>query len=320
MASRLESLPIELADTTFDQLCLLNILRLMQCNSSLKNLLDFRLYSNIKARNKAMFWACTHNHTSMIQKLIARYEAPASTVVIPVRIAQNVTPVKVLTLNLVVRKFKDITVPTVVSSAAPMPYSQRQLLALLLGAVRRSQLDLTRRQLNQTLVILIMSNAPLDFITAVLDLGASPNYIHRSVNNSVTCPLSAAILGNSAFLFSLLVEKGVGIHGIDYRAPGIMPLHFAVFAASHVLPKSGPAMMKICLGEGVDINQRTPVWGPIGMFHYTTIPVDIFLGSIREWSRGEGEDESLLPAEALRYLLDNGASLERQPEDLEDAL
>ena len=349
MASAIESLPAELADIIFDQMHLVDISRLMQCNKGLRMSLESRLYNSIDARNRAMFWACTHNHINLIQKLITDYHASASTLEIPAknqdevesyyyRRLPSVSPiVKVLTLNLVARRCHVGAFELLLRLGACVndhdssvsPYQpwfllrrlcrppKRRLLVLLFDAVASSRISLTKRQLDQILVLLVASDAPVDLIISVLDLGANPNYNHPYVTHSMVCSLSAAILRNSNSLFTLLHERGANIHGTNHRVLPSIPFHFPVFAAAHVIPRFGLAMMKLCLDKGADINQIARVKASNFRNSYTTTPVDIFLSSIRDWSPGEDKHGATAPADGLRFLLDNGASLDRQSEELE---
>lgn len=149
-----------------------------------------------------MFWACTHNHTGVIQKLITRYEPSASTVEIPARILHNIitdyrgrltgvsATIKVLTLNLVIRKCHVKAFELLLELGAfvntrdsrVLLYQSRSLVRrlcrpprrnlfiLLFDAMARSQVNLTKPQLNRILILLITSDAPLDLIATVLDL------------------------------------------------------------------------------------------------------------------------------------------------------
>jgi len=337
MECAIESLPNELMDNIIGHVDHIEISRLMQCNSSLKKRLEPQFYSSDEARNKAMFWACTHNQTTVIRTLVTNYASSASTVDLPS--IYYPYRVRVLTLNLVVRKSLSEAFNLLLELGALVnncnigvsqyqPWfllrrlcrpSKWKLLTRLLDVVESSQNYLLKRQLDQTLILLIKFKAPLDLVKRVLDLGAdpdSPHAIHSYPSHSLVCPLSAAILHHSHTLFSLLLERGATIHGTDLRTTTRTPLHIPIFAAAHALPRYGPNMMRNCLENGADINHRARVTARNFWYNYSTTPVDVFLRSIKS-SSSTNDSDRFAPEEGLQFMLDNGATLEREPADLE---
>ncbi|KAF2683547.1 hypothetical protein K458DRAFT_389473 [Lentithecium fluviatile CBS 122367] len=156
-----------------------------------------------------MIWACIHNHTNVVQKLVTRYEASACTITISAKIPPNnitdyhawlhgfVSPLKVLTLNLVVRKchveaFKlllELGACVNVRNTRVSLHQSRSLLRrlfcppqrsllILLDALAKSRISLTKLQLDRMLILSINSGALLDLIESILDLGANPNFNH----------------------------------------------------------------------------------------------------------------------------------------------
>ncbi|KAF2872799.1 hypothetical protein BDV95DRAFT_594102 [Massariosphaeria phaeospora] len=344
-ASAFESLPTELGDLILDRLHPAEISRLMQCSSRWDKTLEPRLYGSLNTINRAMFWACTHNHVSLIRKLVTRYDVSPSTVETPIsnwhlmdtNWYNRLFIPNVLTLNLVVRKRHVEAFDTLLRLGAriddfnhdrvsPCQPSfllrrlcrppQRTLLVLLFDVIASSQISLSEVQLSTMLMLLITSDAPLDIVTRTLDLGANPNYNHPYINHSAVCALSAAILRNSSSLFIMLIERGADIHGTKHSVVPLIPLHIPIFAAAHVLPKFGPAMMQLCLDKGADINQHASVRVDFAWHHHRTTPIDVFFKSIRPWQSTEDENNLGYFVEALRFLLNNGASLDRQLEEI----
>ncbi|TAQ86258.1 hypothetical protein B7494_g5408 [Chlorociboria aeruginascens] len=338
MTSRLESLVPELLDVVIDYLDSSDLAKLLVCNQHLQQRIEPALYGPKDAYNMAMRWACLNDNIPTILKAIS-YGASKSTVEMPytktcARLQEhNTKSVKMLTIYLAAKgcsanAFRlllelEAQVDDVDVDPKELKNLMKHLCAArnldLLRAFLKAGLDLQvgmshSAEIAWPLLLIIKSGAPLDVVQAFLDRGANPNHVHHPWYHGHLCPLSAAIMANSAPLFNLLITYSANIHGKDVCYSHRKVSHIPVMAAAEAMPKYGTAMMQMCLDSGADINRRTTIFNEGSQCYYYTTPLLVYLDSINTWKGGVGLD----PIDGLLYFFRQGASI-KSPEEVPKA-